>query len=82
MMVKHVRVQYREKDRKKETKLKGGRAASPVLGKENQAQVPRVNSTRYGLRTFRYETSRIWNRLPNEIRAVESYPQFGGCYVP
>ena len=53
MMVRHDRVQYREKDRKKENNLKGGRAASPVLGKENQAQVPRVYSTRHGLRTFR-----------------------------
>ena len=30
----------------------------------------------YGLRTFRYEASRIWNNFPNEIRAAESYPQF------
>ena len=45
----------------------------------NQAEVPRVNSTRYGLRTFRifrYESVRIWNSLPNDIRTAESYPQF------
>ena len=44
--------------------------------RENQAQVPRVNSTRYGLRTFRYEAVRIWYILPNDIRTAESYPQF------
>ena len=43
---------------------------------EKQAQIPRVNSTRYGLRSFRYEAARIWNSLPNELRLAESYPQF------
>ena len=43
---------------------------------ERQAQLPRVNSTRYGLRSFRYEAVRIWNSLPNEVRLAESYPQF------
>ena len=33
-------------ERKTESNVKGWRAACPVLGKENQAQVPRVNSTR------------------------------------
>ena len=44
---------------------------------EKQAQLPRVNSTRYGLRSFRYEAVRIWNSLLNELRLAESYPQFG-----
>ena len=35
-----------------------------------------VNSTRYGLRSFRSEAPRIWNSLPNELRVAESYPQF------
>ena len=43
---------------------------------EKQAQIPRANSTRYGLRSFRYEAARIWNSLPNELRLAESYPQF------
>ena len=43
---------------------------------EKQAQLPRVNSTRYGLRSFRYEAVRIWNSLPNEFRLADSYPQF------
>ena len=40
------------------------------------ADIPRVNSTRFGLRLFRYEAARVWNSLPNELRVVESYPQF------
>ena len=43
---------------------------------ERQAEVPRVNSSRYGLRSFRSEAARVWNSLPNEIRVADSYPQF------
>ena len=45
--------------------------------RENQASLPQVKSTGYGLRSFRYETARIWNCLPNDLRMVESFPQFG-----
>lgn len=50
--------------------------ASYNFRNENQATVPQVRSTRYGLRSFRYEAARIWNSLPNELRKAESYPQF------
>ena len=43
---------------------------------ERHAEVPRVNTTRYGLRSFRSEAARVWNSLPNELRVAESYPQF------
>lgn len=43
---------------------------------EKQATLPQVKSTRYGLRSFRYEAARIWNSLPNSVRLAESYPQF------
>ena len=43
---------------------------------ERQADVPRVNTTRYGLRSFRSEATLVWNSLPNELRVAESYPQF------
>ena len=36
---------------------------------EKKADIPRVNSTRS-------EAPRIWNRLPNNLRVAESYPQF------
>ena len=43
---------------------------------ERHAEVPRVNTNRYGLRSFRSEATRVWNSLPNELRVAESYPQF------
>ena len=43
---------------------------------EHTAVVPKVRTTRYGTRSFRFEAARIWNSLPNEIGLVESYPQF------
>ena len=43
---------------------------------QKKEDVPRVNSTRYGLRSFRSEAARVWNSLPNEVRLAESYPQF------
>ena len=45
--------------------------------RENQASIPQVKSTRYGLSSFRYEAARIWNCLPNDLRKAESFPQFG-----
>ena len=43
---------------------------------ENKASLPAVKSTRYGLRSFRYEAARIRNCLPNDVRLAESFPQF------
>ena len=43
---------------------------------DKQAEIPSVNTTRYGLRSFRSEAARVWNSLPNELRIAESYPQF------
>ena len=44
--------------------------------RENQASLPAVKSTRYGLRSFRYEAARIWNSFPNDLRLPESFPKF------
>ena len=38
--------------------------------RENQASLPAVKSTRYGLRSFCYEAARIWNCLPNDVRRL------------
>ena len=43
---------------------------------EKQAEIPSVNTTRYGLRSFRSEAARVWNSLPYELRVAESYLQF------
>ena len=34
---------------------------------KKNAEVPQVNLTRYGLRSFRSEAPRIWNSLPNDL---------------
>ena len=44
--------------------------------RENQASLPAVKSTRYGLRSFRYEAAHIWNCLRNDVRLAESFPRF------
>ena len=44
--------------------------------REKQASIPTVNSTRFGIRSFRYGAAHVWNSLPNNIRLAESYPQF------
>ena len=41
---------------------------------EKETNVPGVNTTMYGLRSFRSEAAMVWNSLPNEVRLVESYP--------
>ena len=38
---------------------------------EKKADVPIVNSTRYGLWSFRSDAPRIWNMLPNNLRVTE-----------
>ena len=43
---------------------------------ERKADLPRVNTTKYGLRSFRSEAPRVWNSLSNNLRMAESYPLF------
>ena len=42
----------------------------------NTAEVPRPRTTRYGIKSFRYEAAKLWNSLPNETRNDMSYNQF------
>ena len=34
---------------------------------ENTAKVPKVRTTAYGKKSFRFEAARVWNSLPNEM---------------
>ena len=43
---------------------------------EKKADVPRVNTTRNGLRSSGSEAVRVWSSLPNGVHLSESYPQF------
>ncbi|CAM1319461.1 Uncharacterised protein at_DN0340 [Pycnogonum litorale] len=38
--------------------------------------IPQVQSTRYGLRSLRYEGTRLWNSLPQCIREETNFNQF------
>ena len=38
--------------------------------------LPKVNSTTYGLRSWRYTSARLWNSLPNKLKTVTSYKSF------
>ena len=42
---------------------------------ERKADLPTVNTTRYGLRLFISEASQIWNMLYNNLPVAESYPK-------
>ena len=35
---------------------------------ENTSDVPSVKITRYGLKSFHYFSTKLWNELPNHIR--------------
>ena len=43
---------------------------------KKHAEIPQVNSKRYGMKSFRFEAAHVWNSLPNEIRLAENYKQF------
>ena len=38
--------------------------------------LPKVNTTKYGLKSVRYEEANLWNKLPNEYRKADSYKLF------
>ena len=43
---------------------------------ENTADVPSVKTTKYGLKSFRYFSTKLWNELPNHIRLEQNLNQF------
>ena len=43
---------------------------------ENTVDVPSVETTRYGLKSFRYFSTKLWNELPNHIRLEQNLNQF------
>ena len=38
--------------------------------------VPKVKSTTYGLRSWRYTVSKMWNSIPDETRKIKTYTVF------
>lgn len=43
---------------------------------ENTVKVPTVRTVAYGQRSFRFESARVWNSLPNEMRTTTSFSDF------
>ena len=41
-------------------------------------QIPRVKTTQYGIKSFRYAGTTIWNSLPESFRASTNFYQFKG----
>ena len=39
-------------------------------------QLPKVNSTKYGIKSWRYQASRLWNAISNNLRNIDSYGSF------
>ena len=36
----------------------------------------KVNSTKYGIKSWRYQAVRLWNTVPNNLRNIDSYRSF------
>ena len=36
----------------------------------------KVNFTKYGIKSWRYEAARLWNTVPNDFRNINSYRSF------
>ena len=41
-----------------------------------QTELPQVQTSRYGLQSFRYVAAKLWNSLPNNIKSSSSFGMF------
>ena len=48
---------------------------------KHSLSIPRVQSTKYGLHSFRYSASKYWNMLPEVLRTAESLHVFKSSYL-
>ena len=39
-------------------------------------KLPKVNSTKYGIKSWRYQAARLWNTIPNNLRNIDRYRSF------
>ena len=42
----------------------------------NITVLPKVNTTTYGLKSWRYSAAKLWNSLPDPIRRLDNYKSF------
>ena len=52
------------------------RQTSISLRGKRRLVIPRVNTTNYGLHSFRYHASKLWNLLPDNVRVSTSLAAF------
>ena len=52
------------------------RNSSDNLRGKQSLSIPRVQSTKYGLHSFRYSASKYWNMLPEVLRSAQSLHVF------
>ena len=39
-------------------------------------KLPNVNSTKYRIKSWRYQAARLWNTIPNNLRNIDGYRSF------
>ena len=39
-------------------------------------KLPKVNSTKYGIKSWRYQAARLWNTISNNLRNIDTYRSF------
>ena len=39
-------------------------------------KLPKVNSTKYGIKSWRYQAARLWNTIPSYLRNIDTYHSF------
>ena len=39
-------------------------------------KLSKVNSTKYGIKSWRYQAARQWNTIPNNLRNIDTYRSF------
>ena len=39
-------------------------------------KLPKVNSAKYGIKSWRYQAARLWNTIPNNLRNIDTYRSF------
>ena len=42
----------------------------------NTLNIPRVNTVKYGKKSYRFEATQVWNSLPNHLRTTTDYNEF------
>jgi len=43
---------------------------------KNTAEIPKVRTTTYGIKSFRYSAAKLWNSLPDSFRQISSFNVF------